>query len=665
MLLLLLLLSLCGSLLTTPTTTHSHQPSRALTQRQPRACGLPFTHTLSHIATPSIGSWRTEFLHLLSPLSSCARSASVHACLLLALAACLCLIAAFTASHTRPHNSPHQPDTSHTHRPRANNANHHSSHSPLLTVLCDLSALRLSASRCLTAPHTHQRAPTSPHSDSLLAHSHTRTHTLKCVSRCRCSLSLLFCPGTQIDSSVVRTHTIRVWPAALRLSPARLSLSHLSLSMNRSRSWLSSVRNLALSRSARLAARNHTHTAQTGVRIVTRSRTMQRCDVHTATDNVARTDSSQPLTHTSTSTTTAAAAASLTAGPSHRHRLATTTTPSQATLRAHAHTRLSRCLTHSLTHTPRTATSSQQPAAPPTACLPASPPSTGTRHAGPPCPPSDTPPSRRLTHSHSSCCCCCRSPCDHTTSAAAAHRAASSCPRRPRCCKRRLSVRLRIHPRASHACCCCCPRLPSSFSLSVAAGGGDTALSLSLSLPLDPSIALTRTRAATAHRLIHTSLPPHHALTRLPACIPRRQTPPQRTTTAPLATRCSAQQPHQHHRCPSHALTPTASHRASAHLRTHSHTEPDDCRHRQQQDKQPADHDRVPSAPLSHTLSHSPPLSLERPAFITAPHSHSLAASSSQLFRRRRRRHLRPNSHLRLAALLALPMPAPPRCCCC
>jgi len=157
-LLLLLLLLLCGSLLTTPTTTHSHQPSRALTQRQPRACGLPFTHTLSHIATPSIGSWRTEFLHLLFPLSSCARSASVHACLLLALAACLCLIAAFTASHTRPHNSPHQPDTSHTHRPRANNANHHSSHSPLLTVLCDLSALRLSASRCLSQLHTHTNA---------------------------------------------------------------------------------------------------------------------------------------------------------------------------------------------------------------------------------------------------------------------------------------------------------------------------------------------------------------------------------------------------------------------------------------------------------------------------------------------------------------------------
>lgn len=259
MLLLLLLLLLCGSLLTTPTTTHSHQPSRALTQRQPRACGLPFTHTLSHIATPSIGSWRTEFLHLLFPLSSCARSASVHACLLLALAACLCLIAAFTASHTRPHNSPHQPDTSHTHRPRANNANHHSSHSPLLTVLCDLSALRLSASRCLSQLHTHtnarplRRTQTRSWLTATLAHTHTqvclalslfalssllpghtdrlerRAHTHHpCVARGAASVtrsSLSFTP-VALDESIALLAVQRPQPRALTLSASRCTKSH-------------------------------------------------------------------------------------------------------------------------------------------------------------------------------------------------------------------------------------------------------------------------------------------------------------------------------------------------------------------------------------------------------------------------------------------------------
>ncbi len=42
----------------------THTPTRAHaapTQRQPSACGLPFTHTLSHIATPSFGSWLPSF----------------------------------------------------------------------------------------------------------------------------------------------------------------------------------------------------------------------------------------------------------------------------------------------------------------------------------------------------------------------------------------------------------------------------------------------------------------------------------------------------------------------------------------------------------------------------------------------------------------------------
>ncbi len=234
------------------------------------------SHTLSHCHS-IIRIVATEFLHLLLPLSSCARSAAAAAAVV--AAAGVAAVAAFTATslshHTaqRTRSQPHhiaRAQTTQTITP-------FTLHSPLLTVLCDLSArsASLSACLCLTATHTATpRAPTSPTLRLALGsqpHTHTLDHTLLsksvCVSRALSSLFALFSllPG-HTDRLERRAHTHHPCVARGAASVTRSSLFSRSLSMNRSRSWLSSVRNLALSRSARLAARNHAHTAQTGVR---------------------------------------------------------------------------------------------------------------------------------------------------------------------------------------------------------------------------------------------------------------------------------------------------------------------------------------------------------------------------------------------------------------
>lgn len=95
---------------------HPHARTHAApTQRQPSACGLPFTHTLSHIATPSFGSWLPSFsiFYSLFPLALALLLLLLSSLLLLSLPL---LLSQPPASHiTQPNALAHSHITS---RPR-------------------------------------------------------------------------------------------------------------------------------------------------------------------------------------------------------------------------------------------------------------------------------------------------------------------------------------------------------------------------------------------------------------------------------------------------------------------------------------------------------------------------------------------------------------------
>jgi len=173
----------------------THSPTRAHaapTQRQPSACGLPFTHTLSHIATPSFGSWLPSFsiFYSLFPLAL--------ALLLLLLLPSLLLLSLPLLLSQPPASLASDITTLSTHHiARARKQRKPSLHSLTFALadcalrsqraLCVSLSLRVSVSQLHTQPQPHHARPLRRHSDSLLAHSHTLTHTLdhtllsKCV----------------------------------------------------------------------------------------------------------------------------------------------------------------------------------------------------------------------------------------------------------------------------------------------------------------------------------------------------------------------------------------------------------------------------------------------------------------------------------------------------
>jgi hypothetical protein len=263
-----------------PPLTHPH--ARARTQLQLNANHqLAACHSLTHSLTlPLHHSGRGYRVSPSSTPSFLLRSLCCCRCCCRRCCCCRCRC----CFHSHQPLTSHSPTHSHTatsHRARANNANHHSLHSAFALADCALRSQRalcvclpvsLSHSYTHSTPHTTRAHFAHTQTRSWLTATHTDSHSITlfsrsaCVSRALSSLLALFSllPG-HTDRLERRAHTHH--PCVAR-GAASVTRSSRSLSMNRSRSWLSSVRNLALSRSARLAARNHAHTAQTGVRVI-------------------------------------------------------------------------------------------------------------------------------------------------------------------------------------------------------------------------------------------------------------------------------------------------------------------------------------------------------------------------------------------------------------